>query len=72
MVSVPPAPFSKVLEPSNRDYKYQGGGKPGAHSLPDLWMDNISYASSSSSSPPTFELNSGKKTEEKNYTKFLL
>ncbi len=23
---MPPAPFSKVLEPSNRDYKYQGGG----------------------------------------------
>jgi hypothetical protein len=56
-----PPPFSKVLEPSNRDYKYQGGGRPGAHSLPDLWMDNISYASSSSSSPPTFELNAGKK-----------
>jgi hypothetical protein len=22
-----PPPFSKVLEPSNRDYKYQGGGE---------------------------------------------
>jgi len=39
----------------------RGGERPGAHSLPDLWMDNISYASSASSSPPTFELNAGKK-----------
>jgi hypothetical protein len=35
-------------------------------------MDNISYASSSSSSPPTFELNAGKKQKKKNDTKFLL
>jgi hypothetical protein len=57
----PPPPSRRFWNLRTGTINTRGGGRPGAHSLPDLWMDNISYASSSSSSPPTFELNAGKK-----------